>query len=464
MKQIIKKLDFNFIYTILTAIFWRNTLSILGCSIDITHKLNPEQAKCFAQWIGHSNVIRNQKINEFKRTVNNENQAYAQIKSNKSFSFLNDVPCQLLRNASSNVFDDLRASKKGIRAFPKKKNKSDKRKCIVTKELFSVKELNEKESMIIVHSKRTIQQKEILFSIIVPYTNIKNQIIISRKGTKFTLSFGYETNIEVRSNEAILDDYSYLSKEELEPLALGVDGGVKISACSNNGDMFYYSQKEQESMKAIDQKINRKKRYLARQKTKNKNATQKCESNRQKRKQNQIAKLSKKIADIRNNFLHHTSKHIANITPKILVVEDLKLTNMTKKPKPKMENGMYVKNGARRKAGLNKAMLNVALGSLYKLTLYKLNHKGKAMVKVPPMYTSQIHFKCKSKNTLRPKQDTLICLDCNEEVHADINAADNIKEIGINMIVEKTFARAKSRKVSARKIKRNETTSCPVIF
>lgn len=437
-------------------------MSILGCSINITNKLNPEQAKCFAQWIGHSNVIRNQKINEFKRIVNNENQAYAQIKSNEDFSFLNDVPCQLLRNASSHVFDDLRAFKKGLKEFPKKKNKYDKRKCIVTKELFSVKELNDKESILIIFHKNSIQQKDILFSIVVPHTKISNQLIISRKGTKFTLSFGYETNIEVRSNEAILDDYSYLSKEELDPLTLGVDGGVKISACSNNGDMFYYSQKEQESMKAIDEKINRKKRYLARQKTKNKNATQKCESNRQKRKQNQIAKLSRKVADIRNNFLHHTSKYIANITPKILVVEDLKLMNMTKKPKPKMEDGVYVKNGARAKAGLNKAVLNVALGGLYRLTLYKLNHQDKAIVKVPPMYTSQIHFKCKGKNTLRPKQDTLICLDCNEEVHADVNAADNIKEIGINMIVEKTFARAKSRKVSTRKIKRNETTSCPV--
>lgn len=437
-------------------------MSILGCSINITNKLNPEQAKCFAQWIGHSNVIRNQKINEFKRNINNENKAYAQIKSNEDFNFLNNVPSQLLRNASSSVFEDLMAFKKGIRDFPKKKNKCDKRKCIITKELYSVKHLNDKESIIVIYYKNTIYQKPILFSIIVPHINIRNQLIITRKGSKFTLSFGYDIQKDVRSNESILEDYSYLSKEELDPLTLGVDGGVKISACSNNGDMFYYSQKEQESMKAIDEKINGKKRYLARQKTKNKNATQRCESNRQKRKQNQIAKLSKKIADIRNNFLHHTSKHIANITPKILVVEDLKLMNMTKKSKPKMEDGVYVKNGARAKAGLNKAMLNVALGGLYRLTLYKLNHQDKAMVKVPPMYTSQIHFKCKGKNTLRPKQDTLICLDCNEEVHADVNAADNIKEIGINMIVEKTFAQAKSRKVSTRRIKRNETTSCPV--
>lgn len=435
-------------------------MSILGCSINITNKLNLEQAKIFAQWIGHSNVIRNQKINEFKININNENQAYSQIKSNENFNFLNDVPSQLLRNAASNVFDDLRAFKKGIRAFPRKKNKSDRRKCIITKELFSVKKRNDKESIIIVFHKNSIQQKDILFSIVVPHINISNQLIISRKGTKFALSFGYETNTYIRSNESILDDYSYLSKEELEPLTLGVDGGIKISACSNNGDMFYYSQKEQERMKAIDEKINRKKRYLARQKTKNKNVTQKCESNRQKRNQNQIAKLSRKIANIRNNFLHHTSKHIANITPKILVVEDLKLMNMTKKPKPKIEDGVYVKNGVRSKSGLNKLMFNVALGTLYKLTLYKLNHQDKALVKVPPMYTSQIHFKCKGKNTLRPKQDTLICLDCNEEVHADVNAADNIKEIGINMIVEKTFARAKSRKVSTRKKKRNETTSC----
>ena len=53
-------------------------------------------------------------------------------------------------------------------------------------------------------------------------------------------------------------------------------------------------------------------------------------------------------------------------------MEDWKLKNMTKRPKPKQDaNGKWLKNGANAKAGLNKALLNLGL---YKFEVY-LNYQ-----------------------------------------------------------------------------------------
>ncbi|TVM95273.1 hypothetical protein FPV63_24165, partial [Vibrio cholerae] len=118
-------------------------MAILGFSYNISDKLNPEQATLFAQWIGAANVIRNQKINEYKTFLKNKTpeliaQGYASIKNNPELLFLKDIPVQLLRNAASLVFSDAEAARKGLRKFPKIKNKFKKRSVVLTKEMFFV--------------------------------------------------------------------------------------------------------------------------------------------------------------------------------------------------------------------------------------------------------------------------------------------------------------------------------------
>ncbi len=182
-----------------------------------------------SQWIGSSNVIRNQKINEFKQNLKDKkelSQSYSNIRTNKEFSFLKDIPVQILRNSASNIFRDVEACKKGIRAFPKIKNKFKKRNCSLTKELFFVEELGEKSRICIYnHAKKC---KSILFSIIVDIKKeqINNTLILSRQGRKFYLSFSFKDKIEWTNNNDILDELSYLSKKELTQLVTGVDRGV----------------------------------------------------------------------------------------------------------------------------------------------------------------------------------------------------------------------------------------------
>lgn len=429
-------------------------MSTLGLSIDISNDLNSNAVQVISQWIGCSNVIRNQKIREFKSNLTKNvtpSQGYSNIKSNENLSFLKAIPPQILRNAASKVFGDLEATKKGLRQFPKIKNRFKKRNCTITKELFFVENLGDKSRICVYnHAKKN---KSILFSIIVDIKSekINNQLILSRNGGKFSLSFSYNDDVVSIDNDKALDDYSYLSREELSLLVSGCDRGVARQIYTSNGLVLSYSMEEKEKLKRLNQKKARTQRYLAKLKRRNSE-----KSKNQDRFKIKVAKIDKKISNIRKNFSHHTSKALVKDTVKILALEDLNLKNMTKKAKPKKEDRVFVKNNQAQKRGLNRAILNVNLGQILQFTKYKLNRDGKAWILVPPQNTSKIHHECGGMNTSRPQQDVLICHSCQVSVDADENAALNIASRGIDNIIEKTFTKKKSRKKTAIRKKKKE--------
>ena len=433
-------------------------MSTLGFSLDISHHLSEYQAKIFSQWIGCANVIRNQKINDFKNNLfnNNElNQSYAFIKLNKDLSFLKNVPVQILRNASSLVFRDAEAARKGLRKFPKIKNKFKKRNCLITQELFFIEKIDDEHSRLCIyeHAKK---KRNILFSFLLPYPkdSISKQFYLSRQGRTFFLSGSFNNGQVVQSNSQLLQDFAHLSENELQEIITGVDRGVVVPIHTNRGLTLAYSITQKEKLKKHNAKIKHYQRLLARKKRLNKNKTKQCESKKQQHLKDKIKKEHLKIAHIRDNACHHWSKQLAKASTPILAFEDLKLKNITKKAKKKVdETGrQYLSNNANAKSGLNRSILNVALGKLGNYTKYKLNQQQKAWIEVDPKNTSKIHYQCQGKNTQRPTQSLLICHDCHKTENADENASHNIAFRGITAIKETTFNTKKPRQ-----IKRNKT-------
>ena len=251
-------------------------LATLGHCINISHLLNTQQATFFAQTIGCANVIRNQKILDFKDDVKNNNtssQGYAHIKQREDFLFLKDVPVQILRNAASSVFNDLISFQKNLRQFPKIKNKSRKRSAIFTKELFNLIENNNKTVLTIFNSKN--KNRRAVFSITLPHSieNLGKQFRISRQGKNFYLSYAFNNQIELIDNNQLLKDLSHLDESELLEKSIGVDRGVNIAAYCSNGDTFQYNI---ETKKRLKEKINKKayyQRILSRKKRLNKNTS-----------------------------------------------------------------------------------------------------------------------------------------------------------------------------------------------
>ena len=133
--------------------------------------------------------------------------------------------------------------------------------------------------------------------------------------------------------------------------------------------------------------------------------------------------MHKRKADIRNNFLHQVSTLLVK-NHDVIVIEDLKVRNMSKSAKGSIANpGTKVKA----KSGLNRSILNEAWHKFFTYLEYKLKLKGGILIKVNPKHTSQTCIKCGhiSKDN-RKEQEIFKCIKCGYEANADHNAAQNI--------------------------------------
>ena len=196
--------------------------------------------------------------------------------------------------------------------------------------------------------------------------------------------------------------------------AVGIDVGVSLVVADSNG----------RKVKPLDlvrelSKLRTKAQQLSRKK--------KGSNNRAKAKA-KIAKQNLHIANMRKDFLHKLSKQYSE--NQTVVVEDLKIKNMTSKTKGTVEKPS---KNASAKRGLNRLITQQSWGLFFELLEYKLSERGGQLIKVNPKYTSQTCNECGhiSKEN-RKSQDKFVCTDCGHSVNADVNASKNIRDRGIH--------------------------------
>ncbi|MDF1796743.1 MAG: transposase [Coxiellaceae bacterium] len=131
------------------------------------------------------------------------------------------------------------------------------------------------------------------------------------------------------------------------------------------------------------------------------------------------------------NVLAHNTDRCSPTASKnhaLVVLEALKITNMSHSAKGSLENpGKQVKA----KSGLNKSILDQGWGEFKRQLRYKLEWLGGQLLEVDPKYTSQRCHRCgDTRKSNRLSQDRFVCQGCQHEAHADINAAKNILAAG----------------------------------
>lgn len=151
-------------------------------------------------------------------------------------------------------------------------------------------------------------------------------------------------------------------------------------------------------------------------------------SGKDKRTKQRIARLHERIADQRSRFNHKISTYTVRVFGGI-AVEDIKLTNLNRRPKPKKrEDGRrWERNGASAKAGLNKSFADAGIGQLISMTEQKAKEHDREFVKVAPQYTSQDCPKCGDRQKKSLSQRTHRCVSCGYTTKRDHAAAENIK-------------------------------------
>jgi len=196
--------------------------------------------------------------------------------------------------------------------------------------------------------------------------------------------------------------------------AIGIDVGVSLVVADSNG-------KKVKPLNLVRElsKLRKKAQQLSRKK--------KNSNNRAKAKV-KLAKQNLRIANMRKDFLHKLSKSYSE--NQTVVVEDLKIKNMTKAIKGTVEKPS---KNASAKRGLNRVITQQSWGLLFELLEYKLKERGGQLIKVDPKFTSQTCNECGhvSKEN-RKSQDKFVCTACGHTANADINASKNILDRGIH--------------------------------
>lgn len=195
---------------------------------------------------------------------------------------------------------------------------------------------------------------------------------------------------------------------------VGIDLGVtNFSALSNGGII-----KKPKSIKALLAIKKRVARAVSRKKIGGKNRAKVALA---------LRKVETKITNIRKDFLQKTSTFLSK-NHAIIVVEDLKISNMSRTAKGAKESpGVNVKAKSR----LNREILANGWGDFKNMLKYKQEYSGGVFVTVNPVNTSRTCSCCGvvDKNS-RVRQDWYACLHCGYEIHADTNAAINILAAG----------------------------------
>jgi putative transposase len=190
--------------------------------------------------------------------------------------------------------------------------------------------------------------------------------------------------------------------------------GVKRFATLSDGSFI----EPLSSFRKLEKKLAREQRKLSRKERFSKNW------NKQREK---VSQVHIKIADARNDFLHKVSTTISK-NHAVVVLEDLRISNMSKSAKGKKDNpGRNVKA----KSGLNKAILDQGWSEFRRQLEYKETWLGGKVISVPPQYTSQTCPVCgcvASENRLT--QAVFFCVHCGYRENADFVAASNILAAG----------------------------------
>jgi putative transposase len=201
----------------------------------------------------------------------------------------------------------------------------------------------------------------------------------------------------------------------------GIDVGVVTYATLSDGNVVAnprWARQEADWMKAAQQRLHR--------------ATRGSKSRAARRET--VAALHRKIANRRKDFHHKQSRQLV-ARYDLLVVEDLKISNMLRraKPKPAPDNpGVFLPNGARAKSGVNRSISDAGWGQFVSILRAKAEDAGRTWIEVAPRHTSD---RCECCGHAAPEnrvsQAEFVCQRCEHTAPADEHAARNILRAGL---------------------------------
>lgn len=195
-----------------------------------------------------------------------------------------------------------------------------------------------------------------------------------------------------------------LQKPEVKPdTTIGIDLGIKSFVISSDGKTFEANRKLKNSLdrlKCLSRRVSKKKKG----------------SNNQKKAVKKLALIHEKITNQRTDYIHKTTSALVKSDNQTFVIEDLNVAGMLKNRK------------------LSQAISDVGFGEFVRQMQYKCDWHGKNLIKIGRFEpSSKTCSTCQAINeTLTLADREWTCASCGITHDRDLNAAINIKQMGLN--------------------------------
>ena len=353
--------------------------------------------------------LKNKELDKKERTYLSATQIDNQVKlalKARNLEFKSVVAQQARINANRALEQAIKDKNKG---FPKFKNsKFAKQSFNWNNQGYQIKDSNNPKFKIFHLMKLPLKMR---YHRDLPQNYKLNQITISKTHNKYFVSFSItydEPNVVLMSSNKI----------DIKR-AVGIDMNINEIALSN-GRLIKTNSKLINKAK-YGNAFKRLQRKQSRRVLKAKKDKIKLGSNFRKT-QIRLNKIYERASNIKKDLAHKISNQIVKNFD-LIVVENLKVKNMTKRAKLK---------NVKAKSGLNKSILDTSFYQFLSFVEYKAMHNGKVFTKIEPQYTSKTCCKCGTiKENLTLKDRVFTCDNCGYVEHRDINASKNILYRGL---------------------------------
>ena len=346
------------------------------------------------------NQCLNKKITSYEKDKTSENLTslghylHGYLTKQDEYSWLNEQNTKVLKQSIIDMLDAYKCFFEQHNGYPKYKSKHDnKQSCRFPFEAISKRNNYENKKLSLANI------KGIKFRCSDKYINylMKNKEGI-KSATLSKLPCG-------QYYLSILIDGDLFKQVPQSQNTVGIDLGIKDFITTSEGETFenkHFKKSVSDRLKKLQKQLSRKQKG----------------SNNKNKVRLKLAKLNKKINDSKLNYLHEVTNTLINEN-QVICIEDLNVKGMVKNHR------------------LAESISEMNFGEFTRMLEYKASWYERAVVKVDRFYpSSKTCNHCGYiKKDLKLSERQWVCPECGEVIGRDYNAACNIRDKGIEILV-----------------------------
>ena len=203
---------------------------------------------------------------------------------------------------------------------------------------------------------------------------------------------------------------------------IGIDLGIKDLAVCSDGNTYKNINKTQR-VKKLEKKKRRLQRSISRKYNKNKKGGNYCKTSNIIKREKELLKISKRLTNIRHDYLHQTTSEIIKRKPSFICIEDLNVSGMMKN------------------RHLSEAIQQQGLYEFRRQIEYKAKWNNIPVIIADRFFPSSKMCSCCGhiKKDLK-LSDRIYKCECGNVINRDFQASLNLKKYGENVLKQQSVA------------------------